>query len=358
MIKRILPVPVLVTLVTIPLGLLLLLLTPTPAQADCGTDASSCKVCHEGNQELPVNQSGAWHVDHAFGDFCASCHAGDKGSSDKAVAHTDMRPVLADAKVSCESCHADNYVALAESYTKPEAKEKDSAAAPVVAPQLPPPGSNNGLFIGLNLAAFLGLILLVWAWEKGPLARFTVKRTPPMAGGQEPASRNPFALKAWSPYIAGAGLGLVGILALWLSQQPLGSSGAFMIGASSLARWIGLSDLLYFKVITPPALTWQVLLVFGIPVGAFLSAWFSKDFRFETAPDRWVKIFGGARWKRWLAMFVGGAILEFGASIAGGCTSGLAIAGTMQLAGAGFLFIAGLFTTGMITAKLLYGRNY
>ncbi len=358
MLKRTLFLPIFVTLITIPVALLLLLMTPAPAQADCGTDASSCKVCHEGNQEMPVNQNGAWHVDHAFGDFCVSCHAGDKGTSDKVASHTGMHPVLADAKVSCETCHANDYAELAARYNEPQSEEQKATAVGAVVRQLPPPDANNGLFIGLNIATFLGLLLLIWAWEKGPLHRFTVKRLPPMAGGQVAVNRNPFALKAWSPYVAGAGLGLVGILALWLSQQPLGSSGAFMIGASSLARWFGLSDLLYFKVITPPAFTWQVLLVIGVPVGAFLSAWFSKDFRLETVPDRWAQIFGGARWKRWLAMFVGGAILEFGASIAGGCTSGLAIAGTMQLAGAGFLFIAGLFTTGVITAKLLYGRDY
>ncbi|MFZ5826596.1 MAG: YeeE/YedE thiosulfate transporter family protein [Bacillota bacterium] len=366
--KRALFLSVLVTFVTI-LGLILL--TPAPALADCGAEASSCKVCHEGEQKKPVNRVGVWHTDHAFSDFCASCHLGDKGTSNQEASHLGMRPVvLDDPKGSCEACHSSNYAELAATYK--ERAEKQEAAAPLVARQLPPPNSNNGLFIGLNIAVLVGLILLVWAWEKGPLARFTVRRLPPMAGGQaaaattEPAATGPviraglFSRAEWSPYLAGAGLGLVGVLALWLSQQPLGSSGAFMIGASSLLHLTGapLADSVYFKLITPPAVTWQVMLVLGIPAGAFLSAWLGRDFRLESVPARWVEVFGPARWKRWLVMFLGGMILEFGASIAGGCTSGLAIAGSMQLAGAGFLFIASLFVTGIITAKLMYGRRY
>ena len=64
------------------------------------------------------------------------------------------------------------------------------------------------------------------------------------------------------------------------------------------------------------------------------------------------------RWKRWLALFVGAIILEYGAGIAGGCTSGLAISGGMQLAPSAFLFMAGMFASGIPTAMILYRRRY
>ena len=47
------------------------LATATPASAQCGSQASSCKNCHEVQGQTPVNGDGtAWHTFHAFGDFC------------------------------------------------------------------------------------------------------------------------------------------------------------------------------------------------------------------------------------------------------------------------------------------------
>ena len=49
-----------------------------PAQAQCGSQASSCKNCHEVQAQAPVNTDGTgWHQSHAFGDFCYICHAGN-----------------------------------------------------------------------------------------------------------------------------------------------------------------------------------------------------------------------------------------------------------------------------------------
>jgi len=48
-----------------------------PVAAQCGASASSCKNCHEVNAKHPVNGSGDWHIKHAFGDFCSSCHSGN-----------------------------------------------------------------------------------------------------------------------------------------------------------------------------------------------------------------------------------------------------------------------------------------
>ncbi|HYG59712.1 MAG TPA: YeeE/YedE thiosulfate transporter family protein [Symbiobacteriaceae bacterium] len=338
-------------------GFTALLLTPAPASADCGGDVSSCKSCHEGDQKMPVNTIGLWHTQHAFSDFCANCHLGDIAAKEAEPAHLGMRPVMADPKASCEACHASDYEAKAATYT--EEKETQAPVAAVTPPQFPPPGSGNNLFIIINIAVLAGLAALVWAVEKGPLQKLKVSKPRPMAGGQA-LSWNPLAWREWSPYWAGAGLGLVAVAALWLSEQPLGSSGAYLTIDSLLLKATGssLADSVYFKMIMPPKITWQLLLVAGVVLGALISALWSRDFRVESVPDRWAQVFGQKRWKRWLAMFFGAMILQFGASIAGGCTSGLAIAGSLQLAGAGFLFIGALFATGIITAKLLYGRDY
>jgi len=88
----------------------------TPAQAQCGSQASSCKSCHETQGEMPVNTNGEWHKAHAFGDFCEFCHAGNVQATDKDEAHMGLAEPLGDVKASCQSCHPDNYMEQAEIY--------------------------------------------------------------------------------------------------------------------------------------------------------------------------------------------------------------------------------------------------
>jgi uncharacterized membrane protein YedE/YeeE len=57
--------------------------------------------------------------------------------------------------------------------------------------------------------------------------------------------------------------------------------------------------------------------------------------------------------KRYTEAFLAGFLLLFGARLAGGCTSGLIISGMTQLSLAGFVFAAGVFATGIGTAKLM-----
>ena len=92
------------------------LLWPIPASAQCGTQASSCKNCHEVQRQDPVNTNGAWHVDHAFGDFCEFCHSGNVTATDKDAAHQGMIYPLDDVKASCSSCHPTDYENLAGQY--------------------------------------------------------------------------------------------------------------------------------------------------------------------------------------------------------------------------------------------------
>ena len=97
----------LVLLVTV--GILFLV----PAQAvsaQCGSQASSCKNCHETQAKDPVNNDGtAWHTSHAFGDFCYLCHGGNNQATDETTAHAGMVNPLADVMTSCKSCHASDY---------------------------------------------------------------------------------------------------------------------------------------------------------------------------------------------------------------------------------------------------------
>ncbi len=93
------------------------LMTAQPASAQCGSQASSCKNCHEVQGQIPVNADGtAWHQSHAFGDFCYICHAGNQQATDAAAAHTGMVPPLEDIKASCQQCHVNDLEARAQVY--------------------------------------------------------------------------------------------------------------------------------------------------------------------------------------------------------------------------------------------------
>lgn len=160
----------LIELLTIPTGMLLILtaalLWPRTAQAQCGASASSCKNCHEVNAQYPVNTSGDWHVSHAFGDFCAFCHAGNVQAKEQAPAHEGMIYPLSDPQGSCQACHPADYLDLAQVYATALGVDlEDGAPGPIssgggdtaalaalASEPIPPPGERyaSGALIDYN----------------------------------------------------------------------------------------------------------------------------------------------------------------------------------------------------------------
>jgi hypothetical protein len=93
------------------------LLPAQPVSAQCGSQASSCKNCHETQAQDPVsNDLTTWHGQHAFGDFCYLCHGGNNQATDKTAAHTGMIAPLSDVVISCKSCHPKDFEARAQIY--------------------------------------------------------------------------------------------------------------------------------------------------------------------------------------------------------------------------------------------------
>jgi len=165
----------------------------------------------------------------------------------------------------------------------------------------------------------------------------------------------------WSPYVAGALLGLLATLSLLLTDRLLGASGAFENVAGSVVKAISpaAGANVYWKFVQPPGISWGVVALLGVIVGSLVSALLSGTFKWQlVSDDQWKRVFGPAIWKRWLVLFVGAIILEYGAGIAGGCTSGLAISGGVQLAPSAFLFMGGMFASGIPTAMILYRKRY
>jgi len=96
---------------------LIFLWPPAQANAQCGSQASSCKNCHEVQGQDPVNNDGTgWHQSHAFGDFCYICHAGNNQSIVEEEAHAGMVAPLSDVQAGCQSCHPNDLMERAEVY--------------------------------------------------------------------------------------------------------------------------------------------------------------------------------------------------------------------------------------------------
>jgi hypothetical protein len=171
--------------------------------------------------------------------------------------------------------------------------------------------------------------------------------------------------ETWSPYVAGILLGVVGVLAVWISNSLLGASGAFENLAGMIGKAVAPAAFnnLYFNFIMPPGITWGVILLVGVFFGGLIGAATSKTLQWgkkgsANSDAQWKRIFGPQTWKRWVLGFFGAILLEYAAGIAGGCTSGLAISGGMLLVPAAFLFIAGMFGSGILTALIIYRKQY
>lgn len=160
----------------------------------------------------------------------------------------------------------------------------------------------------------------------------------------------------WSPYVAGAGIGIVVCLALFLSDRPLGCSSGYAKMSGLITRAIspGSIDRSAFYRIIVPAADWQFMVIPGIVIGAFLGAVSSGSFRLFLVPPLFGATFGTNPVLRIAVAMLGGFFLALGARWAGGCTSGHGISGTLQLSVSSMVAAACFFAGGIATAFLLF----
>ena len=163
-------------------------------------------------------------------------------------------------------------------------------------------------------------------------------------------------MEQWSPYICGAGIGVLSWLTFLLSDKALGTSTSYVRTAGMIERVFRGNRVLerpFFKE-TAPNIDWQWMLVIGIVIGAFISSMASGQAKMVWVPEPWLSAFGSAVAPRLVAAFIGGALLGLGARWAGGCTSGHGISGTMQLAVASWVASICFFVGGIAVATFLY----
>lgn len=167
---------------------------------------------------------------------------------------------------------------------------------------------------------------------------------------------NPLTRKRWSPYTTGIAIGVLSWLAFLLIGKGLGVSSSYAKTSGMVEKAVKgekVYEIEYYQEKTPKIDTgW--MLVFGIIIGAFLSARLSGDFQLTAIPPLWKEMFGDNVLIRIIVAFIGGMVLIIGARWARGCTSGHGITGTLQLAVSSWMALFAFFIGGVITAYLLY----
>jgi len=125
----------------------------------------------------------------------------------------------------------------------------------------------------------------------------------------------------WSPYLAGALSGVVGVFSVWFAGQYFGASTSFVRTAGMIEQLFGperVARMDYFiKVV--PRIDWQWMFMVGIFLGAMVAAVTSGSFRLQAVPDMWAARFGRQSVsRRAVTAFIGGIVAMFGARLADG----------------------------------------
>jgi uncharacterized membrane protein YedE/YeeE len=176
--------------------------------------------------------------------------------------------------------------------------------------------------------------------------------------------RNPFTMKAWSPYAVGIGIGMLSWFAFASANKHLAITLQYEHIAAMLQMLIApeaIESNRYYAVRAAqglgPTIGWYLMLLVGVFLGSWLSSRLSGDRSAIAVPPLWRWRFGHSTARRFAAAFAGGAVMVLGARIAGGCTSGHGISGTLQLAVQSWLFIGLAFAAAIATAFVIFGRE-
>jgi uncharacterized protein len=169
----------------------------------------------------------------------------------------------------------------------------------------------------------------------------------------------------WSPYLAGALVGLLAIASVLATTQLLGKT-SYLGASTTFVRAAGLLEQMVapehvsqneYYVKEKVRMDWQFMLVLGIFLGALISSLTDKSFKLESVPPTWETRFGPSIGKRALGAFLGGIVAMMGARMADGCPSGHGLSGMMQLSVSAFVALAFFFGVGVIVAHFVYGRR-
>jgi uncharacterized membrane protein YedE/YeeE len=161
---------------------------------------------------------------------------------------------------------------------------------------------------------------------------------------------------AWSPYLVGAGIGVLSWLTFYFADKPIGASSFYAMVAGLIGKLVArkhTESLKYYQT-NPPAVDYGFVFVICTILGGLIAAWAGGEIRNEWLHPMWVERFGDSIALRGGVGFIGGVLMAFGSRLAGGCTSGHGISGTLQLNAGSWLTVIFMFIGGIATAMLLF----
>ena len=181
----------------------------------------------------------------------------------------------------------------------------------------------------------------------------------------------------WNWVVSGIAIGLIFLMAVFL-VKPIGVSTQFVIldgivwdavdddivikdekakkGYSSSNAYLNKSGGKYAKSVAKPV-NYSFIFVVAMLAGGLLGSLLQSsptNKQSLKSPQVWRDKYGNSLSKRFIASFIGGVFVLFGARLAGGCTSGHMISGMMQTSISGYLFAAGAFAVAVPLAIFMY----
>ena len=154
-----------------------------------------------------------------------------------------------------------------------------------------------------------------------------------------------------NPYLAGALLGTLLLVTVFITGRGLGASGAYRSTLSAAVETVAPQHAAanpfyaHSPVDTSPLKSWLVFELIGVVIGAFLSGVIANRLEFVTERPRHVT----AR-RRLIMATLGGALFGIGAQFARGCTSGAALSGMAVMSAGGIVTMLAIFGSAYASA--------
>ena len=148
------------------------------------------------------------------------------------------------------------------------------------------------------------------------------------------------AAGSWAWHKTGLALAALGILA-WLAGSPSGWHWGLSMTGPSRSLLTAVLDQSWHPM------TWGAFMLLGVPLGSLLSAWLKGTTRWEVPAPR-----------EFRRRFLGGLLMGFGGTLAGGCNIGNALTGLSILSVNSFLATASIVLGLAIAVRVESARSW
>ena len=155
-----------------------------------------------------------------------------------------------------------------------------------------------------------------------------------------------------TPYhwaVAGAGIGVLTLLLLFVLRKRLGISTGFE-NVCALA----LNSPYFRRASLVGSGGWRLPILVGLVGGGALSALLGGGWAPIWDLGMFDEVIGGGPGMKLAWMFAGGVLIGFGTRMAGGCTSGHGIFGLANLEPSGLIATCSFMGAGVVTSNLVY----